>query len=364
MSDHVIDAFEQILLAAKERGASDIHLLLNMPPMVRINGAISFLKSRQALDRATLEALAEVILDAPQRRRFKRRREICVSYFSDSCGRQRLTLYHRAGTVEMAVRIAQTEIMDRATLGLPPIVDTIISNRAGLILVTGPTGSGKTTTLNYMVDGLNKSLEGRIVTIEDPIEFEHRHQRSIVTQVEVGTDTLAFSSFLESVLRLDPDVIVIGEMRDLETIATALTSAETGHLVLATLHTPSAIGTAERIVNAFPGSKQAQAALQVSATLLGVISQRLVPTLDKQTRVLATEVMVGTSAVRNLIRDRDFHKLPNAIQMGLKNGMHSLEASLAGFYRRGLISKATALAYANNQTLLDTLLKEQGTKIV
>jgi len=363
MSDKIKQAFEKILLAAAESGASDIHLLLNMPPMVRVTGEISFLKSWQALDRATLRALTEALLEPEQLKRLERERELCISYFSEVCGRQRLTFYHRLGVAEMAVRIAQTEIFDRETLGLPPIVDSIIANRSGLILVTGPTGSGKTTTLNYMIDGLNKSLNGKIVTIEDPVEFEHRHQRSIVTQIEVGTDTLAFASFLKSVLRLDPDVIVIGEMRDLETISTALTSAETGHLVLATLHTPSAVGTAERIINSFPGDKQAQAALQVSSTLLAVISQRLVPTLDKQRRIVATEVMVGTSAVRNLIRDREFHKLSNAIQMGLKSGMHSLESSLVNFYRQGLISRATALAYANSQSLLETLLKEQESKV-
>ncbi|MDR1043693.1 MAG: PilT/PilU family type 4a pilus ATPase [Candidatus Adiutrix sp.] len=364
MSDKIKEAFEQILAAAKERGASDIHLLLNMPPMVRIAGEISFLKSWQVMDRATLAALAESVLEPRQRQRLDDERELCVSYFSDTCGRQRLTLYHRLGVIEMAVRIAQTEILDRESLGLPPVVDTIIANRSGLILVTGPTGSGKTTTLNYMIDGLNKSLNGKIITIEDPVEFEHRHQRSIVTQVEVGTDTLAFSSFLRSVLRLDPDVIVIGEMRDLETISAALTSAETGHLVLATLHTPSAVGTAERIISAFPGDKQPQAALQVASTLLAVVSQRLVPTLDKQSRVLATEVMIGTSAVRNLIRDSDFHKLPNAIQMGLKSGMHSLESSLVNFYRQGLISRATALAFANDQATIELLLKDQTSKVV
>lgn len=363
MSDKTQKAFERMLAAAKECGASDIHLLLNMPPMVRIAGEISFLSGGKAMDRTALAAMAEAVLEPQQRKRLEEERELCVSYFSESCGRHRLTLYHRTGAIEMAIRIAQTEILDRDYLGLPPIVDTIISNRSGLILVTGPTGSGKTTTLNYMIDGLNKSLNGKIITIEDPVEFEHRHQRSIVTQVEVGTDTLAFSSFLRSVLRLDPDVIVIGEMRDLETISTALTSAETGHLVLATLHTPSAVGTAERIINTFPGDKQPQAALQVASTLLAVVSQRLVPTLDKQGRVLATEVMVGTSAVRNLIRDRDFHKLPNAIQMGLKSGMHSLESSLVKFYRQGLISRSTALAYANDQTTLENLLKDQTTKV-
>ena len=351
--------FEQLIYTAKEISASDVHLLVNTPPMVRVAGEINILKNWDVLDRSILNALVESILEPQQLARLERERELCVSYFSERCGRQRLTLYHRMGSVEASIRIAQETIVDRDFLGLPPVVDKLITNTSGLILVTGPTGSGKTTTLNYMIDGINKSKNGKIVTIEDPVEFEHRHQRSIITQIEVGTDTNSFSSFLTSVLRLDPDVIVIGEMRDLETISTALTSAETGHLVLATLHTPSATGTAERIINVFPGDKQSQVALQVASTLLAVVSQRLVPTYDKQGRVLATEVMVGSTAVRNQIRDREFHKLTNSIQTGSKMGMHSLEHSLLELYRGGTITMATAQAYANDLGLLDTLIKEK-----
>ncbi|MCL2102770.1 MAG: type IV pilus twitching motility protein PilT, partial [Syntrophorhabdaceae bacterium] len=242
--------------------------------------------------------------------------------------------------------------------------DELVANTAGLILVTGPTGSGKTTTLNYMVDVINRSRNGKIITIEDPVEFEHSHKRSIITQIEVGTDTQAFASFLRSVLRLDPDVIVIGEMRDLETISTALTGAETGHLVLATLHTPSAVGTAERIINSFPGEKQAQVALQVASVILAVISQRLVPTIDKKTRVIASEVMLGNTAVRNLIRERNFHHLPNAIQSGRRQGMHSLESSLAELYHSGAITRANSIAYANDQIALESLLKSKSRPMI
>ena len=351
--------FERIILEAKKNGASDIHLLRDMPPMFRHTGEIGSSKNWPALDKSFLQDLAEALLEPDQRERLKREREICISYFSDRCGRHRLTFYHRLGTVEMAVRLAQTEILGREDLGLPTTVDKVLANASGLILVTGPTGSGKTTTLNYMIDSLNRSRNGKIITIEDPVEFEHSHKCCLVTQIEVGPDTLAFSSFLRSALRLDPDVLVIGEMRDLETISTALASAETGHLVLATLHTSSAMNTAERIINSFPGDKQSQIALQVAATLLAVFSQRLIPTVDKQKRVLASEVMLGSLAVRNLIRERNFHKLPSVVETSRQQGMHSLELSLAELYNNEIISRASAFANANNQAHLESILKKQ-----
>ena len=357
--DALLRRFEDLLARARQSGASDIHLLAALPPMLRVTGEIRALADWPPTDRKTLEILSEILLRPEQQERLEREREICVSYYSERCGRHRLAFYHRLGAREMAIRVAQTEIPDRDALGLPPAVDEIILKTAGLALVTGPTGSGKTTTLNYMVDALNKSMNGKIVTIEDPVEFEHRHRRSIVTQIEVGVDTLAFSSFLRSVLRLDPDVIVIGEMRDMETISTALTGAETGHLVLGTLHTPSAAGTAERMINVFPGEKQEQIAMQAAATLLTVVSQRLIPTVDKTRRVLATEILVATGAVRHLIRERSFHRLQDAIQTGLRHGMHSLEASLASLYRAGAITRASAFAHANNAASLSALLGER-----
>lgn len=350
--------FEELLAGARRFGASDIHLLVNMPPMLRVNGDIRTLGGWTPLNKEALEVLSESLLRPDQLARLENDRETCISYFSERCGRYRLTFYHRMGAREMSIHIAQTEIPDRQTLGLPSIVDEVILHAAGLALVTGPTGSGKTTTLNYMVDALNKSINGKIVTIEDPVEIEHKHQRSIITQIEVGTDTIAFASFLRSVLRLDPDVIVIGEMRDMETISTALTGAETGHLVLGTLHTPSAAGTAERMVNVFPGEKQLQVAVQVAATLLAVVSQRLIPTVEKTGRVLATEVLVANSAVRHMIRERNFYRLQDAIQTGSRQGMHSLEASLASLYRTGTITRASAFSHANNVAALATLLKE------
>lgn len=364
MTEKIKYTFENILLAAKEGGASDVHMLRDMPPMARIGGSIGFLDKWKSLSHAALMALTEAILEPHQYEQLKREREISVSYISERCGRQRVTCYHRLGTVEMSIRLTQTAVNDRQGLGLPPVLDSIVANKSGLILVTGPTGSGKTTTLNYMINSLNKSMNGKIVTIEDPVEFEHNHDRSIITQIEVGADTLSFPSFLRSVLRLDPDVIVIGEMRDLETMSTALTGAETGHLVLATLHTPSAVATAGRIVNSFPGEMQQQVALQVASTIIAVVSQRLVPARDEHNRVLATEVMLGTNAVRNLIRDRDFHMIPNAIQIASKQGMHSLEQSLVSLYRQKMITKEMAYAYANDEALLKSMFEEQAAQAV
>lgn len=362
MSEALKQYFDRLLTGAKTLGASDIHLLAGIPPMLRVTGEIRSVGNWQPLTPETLNALADALLTPEQSARLERLREISVSHMSPSLGRYRVTFYHRLGVREMAVRIVQTEIQDRETLGLPPIVDEVISQTSGLMLVTGPTGSGKTTTLNYMVDAINKSLNGKIITVEDPVEFAHSHKRSIVTQIEVGTDTGGFAPFLRSILRLDPDVIVIGEMRDRETIATALTGAETGHLVLATLHTPSAIGTAERIVNVFPGDMQTQIASQTAAVLLAVVSQRLIPTVEKDRRVLASEVLIANSAVRHMIRERTFFKLRDALLSGVKQGMHSLERCLAGLYRQGVITRAMAFAHANNDADLQALLTDNPGK--
>jgi twitching motility protein PilT len=241
---------------------------------------------------------------------------------------------------------------------LPDVVNSLPANASGLILVTGPTGVGKTTTLNYLIDLINATQRGRIITIEDPVEFEHPHRKCIVTQIEVGTDTVDFRHCLRHVLRLDPDTIVVGEMRDPETIETALTAAETGHLVLATLHTPSAAGAAERLVSCFEGSRQAQVSYQFASCLQAVIAQRLIPSVNRKSRVLATEILLATDAVRNLIREGKFHQIQNVITSSRAMGMHSLEQCLADLYQRGLISYNEAMANANQPATLKSLLEE------
>jgi twitching motility protein PilT len=349
--------FDSLLSVAIRHGASDIHLLAGLPPALRINGEMRIFPGWRPLEAADLNSLTAWLLTKEQLERVEREREISISHLSAVNGRFRVTVYHRLGVREMAIRIAQTHIQSWEELGLPPAVNEFIANTAGMILVTGPTGSGKTTTLNYLVDAINNSISGKIVTVEDPVEFSHRHRRCIVTQIEVGTDTADFASFLRSALRLDPDVIVIGEMRDQETISTALTAAETGHLVLATLHTPSAVGTAERIINVFPGNMQRQIAVQTAATLIAVVSQRLIPTVEKDRRVLATEVLFVNTAVRHMIREQSFHKLRNVLVTGGRSGMHTLEQNLADLYRNGVITRAMAYAHANSISDLDALLK-------
>lgn len=351
------EQLDYIIRSSRKLGGSDIHLIAGLPPSVRVAGEILMAKNHDPLDARTVTEMAHSLLTDMNRERLERERELCISYRDESGGRLRITFYHRLDTVEMSVRLCNVEVLGADRLMLPPVIDEFSTRTSGLLLVTGPTGAGKTTTMNYLVDRVNSSRRGKIITIEDPVEFEHPHKRCVVTQLEVGTDTLSFGSCLRSVLRLDPDVVVIGEMRDLETIATALVAAETGHLVLATLHTPSAVGTAERIVHAFPGEQQNQTAVQFASVLQAVVSQRLVPSVDKKSRVLATEVLIGNDAIRANIRDGNFHQLANAIYSGRSIGMHSLEASLVDLYQRGLITKANAYIHCNNRGTIDALLK-------
>ncbi len=351
-------SFSMILHGAREYNASDIHLIAGLPPAFRVSGEIVLAANWDPLTREDIAAIVHAVLNSVQRDRLEKERELSISYYHEEWGRIRLSLYHRIGSVEMAIRMCNLKVESAKELMLPDTAAKLAERTSGLILITGPTGMGKTTTMNYMIDVINTTRRAKIITIEDPVEFQHPHRKSIVTQIEVGTDTYDFAHCLRHVLRLDPDVIAIGEMRDLETMETALTAAETGHLVLATLHTPSAVGTAERIVSSFEGSRQAQVALQFASTLQGVIAQRLIPSVDKERRVLATEIMLANDAVRHIIREGTFHQLHNVVASGRAVGMHSMENSLAELYRKGLITLDQAFANANVHENLETLLKE------
>lgn len=341
----------QILRTARKLNASDIHLVAGLPPAFRIDGEIA-LADADALTRDDTRRLAFELITADQKQVLERELELCFSLFDDKVGRFRVNAYYHAGNPELAVRMCAESIPDARELGLPPIIDELARRTSGLVIVTGPTGMGKTTTLNYMVDRINRERRCKIVTIEDPVEYVHEPKQAVIVQQEIHLDSKSFSRALRHVLRQDPDVIAVGEMRDYETVATALNAAETGHLVLSTLHTPSAVQTVERIIGVFPAAQQQQALIQVAASLQGIIAQRLLPTLKQRGRVLAAEVLVATTAVRRIIRDNECHRLTTVIETGQQYGMQTMDACLLELYERGEISYEVAIAHAHDPSYI------------
>ncbi len=346
---------DRLLQTAVENEASDLHLVVGVPPAFRVNGEI-ILADGDVLAEADVSQITDSLLNEQQKRKFDQDWELCMSWLHPAAGRMRLTLYRRNGHPELSLRFCGHEIPSRETLGLPPQIDDLARRPNGLVLVTGPTGAGKTTTMNYMVDLINRGRRCKIVTIEDPIEFVHENQRAIVVQQEVMTDVRSFNRALIHVLRQDPDVIVIGELRDPETIATALTAAETGHLVLATMHSPSVAQAVERVVGVFEGSTQRQVILQLSNSLQGIIAQELLPAVDRNRRVLAYEFVMATGAVRNLIRENQLHQLENVLQTGRKDGMVLMDNCLYDLYCKCLITYDTAMGRARNP---DKIVKQK-----
>jgi twitching motility protein PilT len=338
---------DQLINSAIEQEASDLHLIVGVPPAFRINGEI-ILADEDVLSVEALAGMAYSLLHAEQRENFDREWELCISLAHEVAGRLRVTLYRRNGSPEMSIRFCGRRIPGLEELGLPTKIDDLARKPNGLVLITGPTGAGKTTTLNYMVDLINSERRCKLVTIEDPIEYIHENKKAIIVQQEVLTDTHSFNRALIHVLRQDPDVIVVGEMRDHEAIQAALTAAETGHLVLATLHSPSVSHAFERITGVFEGAAQRQIILQLANTLQGIIAQELLPAADRSRRVLAYELLVANSAIRNLIRENNKHMLETVIQTGGKEGMILMDACLYDLYCRCLISYDTALSRARN----------------
>lgn len=339
---------DRLLVDAHELGASDLHLVAGVPPAFRVNGEI-ILANDDALPAAECAAMAVSLLSELQRQKFEQEWELCISLRHGVAGRIRATFYKRNGVSELSCRFCGERIASREQLGLPARLDDLVRRPNGLVLVTGPTGAGKTTTLNYLVDLINGERRCKILTIEDPIEFVHENRRAIIVQQEVLTDVRSFNRALIHALRQDPDVICVGEMRDHEAIATALTAAETGHLVLATLHAPSVGHALERIVGIFEGAAQRQVILQLANSLQGIIAQELLPSMDRSRRVLAYELLLASSAIRAIIRDNQLHQLGNIMQTSARDGMVLMDNCLHDLYAKCLISYDTAVSRARNQ---------------
>lgn len=328
---------DDLLKIALEYRASDLHISVDVPPILRRDGRLKALGS-SSLSREQTKRLTKELLTEEQYQRYLEKGELDFSYSVPGFGRFRVNLYHQRGSAGIAVRVIPFVIPSLEELGLPPIVKELAMLDKGLVLVTGPTGSGKSTTLASMIDLINTTRSTHIITLEDPIEYLHKHKRSIVNQREIGFDTKSFSNGLRAALRQDPDVVLVGEMRDLETIATAVTAAETGHLVLATLHTSSAAQTIDRIIDVFPPHQQQQIRIQLAGTLQGVISQQLIPKADEMGRVASIEIMVANSALRNLIREQKTHQIYSVMQTGSRVGMQTMDNSLRDLYSRGVIT--------------------------
>ncbi len=356
MTPSILDPFLQ---AAKENNASDLHLVAGVPPNFRINGEI-LLADADALTETQLDEIVATLLNPGQLAKLETEWELCISRRHDVAGRIRITFYRRNGHAEMSLRFSGEDIMTREQLGLPARIDDLARRPSGLVLITGPTGAGKTTTLNYLVDLINRERRCKIVTIEDPIEFVHENNRAIIVQQEVLTDVHSFNQALIHVLRQDPDVIVVGEMRDHDAIATALTAAETGHLVMATLHSPSVSLALERMIGVFEGAAQRQIILQLANNLQGILAQELLPSVDRTRRVLAYELLVATNGVRHIIRENQVHQLDNIIQTGRREGMVLFDDCLRDLYSRTLISFDTAMSRARIAERVSRQLERSG----
>jgi twitching motility protein PilT len=341
---------DELLLKVSELGGSDLHLTVGAPPTIRVRGEMTPVPGRPVLDAEGLRAGLYAIMTERQRQTFEDTRELDFAHTLPGHARYRVNVFWQRESIGAVMRLIPWEIKPLADIGMPPVVESFARLKRGLVLVTGPTGSGKSTTLASVIDLVNRTRRGHIMTIEDPIEFLHHHRGCLINQREVGVDTHDFRAALKHVLRQDPDVILVGELRDLDTISVALTAAETGHLVLATLHTQSAQDTISRVVDVFPANQQQQIRTQLAATLQGVVCQTLVPTVDGAGRIPAAEIMVCNSGIRAMIRDDKLPQIPGALQSGAREGMQTLDAHLAAHVRNGLITREVGLEHCSNRT--------------
>ncbi len=352
----VDDLLEQVVV----RGASDLHVTVGSEPVVRVNGRLERLDEFARLSPEDTQRMLYRILSTEQQKHFEIKRQIDISYSIPGLARFRVNVYFQRESLGAAFRLIPAELKTIEQLGLPPVLKDFTRKPRGLVLVTGPTGSGKSTTLAAVIDEINRTREDHIMTIEDPIEFLHRHKRCIVNQREIGPDATSFAEALRGALRQDPDVILLGEMRDLETIGTALTAAETGHLVFATLHTQDAPSTVDRLIDVFPAAQQEQIRVQIASTLQGIVTQTLLPTADGRGRVAALEILLPDDAVRNLIRQAKVEQIYSVMQTNTSRGMQTLEQALLDLVRQGKITAELALQRSSRPDQLRSLLERNG----
>ena len=338
---------EEILTAAKEAGASDVHLTVGIPPKMRVNGNLVTMDFPKMLPADTLDVVLSIMTET-QRDRYEEKGEYDMSFAVPNVARYRVNVFKQRGSAALAFRVVSTEIPSPEKLGVPESVIDLYQRKRGLILVTGPTGSGKSTTLAAIIDKVNSNRDAHIITLEDPIEYLHQHKMSMVNQREIGLDSENYANALRAALREDPDVILVGEMRDFETISVAITAAETGHLVLSTLHTIGAASTIDRVIDVFPPHQQQQIRVQLSNVLEAVISQQLIPTSDGRGRCAAFEVMHANHAVRNLIREGKSHQLQSVMQTNRKIGMITMDDAILQLYYDGRIDRELAIQFAQD----------------
>ena len=347
--------FNALLENTARLDASDLHISVGLPPMVRINGELKPLTDFTVTPDIS-KRFAREIMKEEQWASLIEKGECDFSISIPGKYRYRVNTFMQRQSIALALRLIKGQPPDINELGLPPVISSLCSYNRGLILVTGPTGSGKSTTLASMIDLINKTRKMHIITLEDPIEYLHRHNKSIVNQREIGVDSKDYSAALRAALRQDPDIILVGEMRDLETIGIAITAAETGHLVLSTLHTTGAAKTIDRIIDVFPPFQQKQIRMQLSLTLISTISQQLLPSVEKNARVVAAEILIANNAIRNLIRENKMHQIASAMQSSSSTGMQLMDNSLSMLYKAGRISRDTAIAYSIDKNYIATLL--------
>src|SRR6185295_13891663 len=355
-----VNSIDELLEHMVARDASDLHVTVGTPPVIRVRGEVERLDEFAPLTSEDTQQLLYRILSSEQQKQLEIKRQLDFSHSIPGLARFRVNVYFQRESIGAAFRLIPAELKTLEELGMPSTLHLLTDKPRGLVLVTGPTGSGKSTTLAALIDEINRNRSEHILTIEDPIEFLHRHKRCIVNQREIGPDAVSFAEALRAALRQDPDVILVGEMRDLETIATALTAAETGHLVFGTLHTQSAPSTIDRIIDVFPAEQQAQVRMQLANTLQGIVTQTLVPTRDLAGRVPALEILFLDDAIRNLIRQGKIEQVYSYMQTGSRRGMQTMEQSLSDLVQQNLITVAEAVGRSSRPEALLSALERAG----